>query len=97
MSKTVLFQTVQFSIGTLFSSIWLIDRTLSGATTPDQSGPAIDGNEGVLYSSRITATSPSDCLVSYPRHSLEKSYLSVEKQSVNSRAPADKTQKEYVP
>ena len=25
-----------------------IDRTLSGATTPGQSGPGSDGNEGVL-------------------------------------------------
>ena len=32
--QTVLFQTIQFSIGHLSnSSIWLIDRTLSGATT----------------------------------------------------------------
>ena len=31
-----------------FSSIWTIDRTLSGATTPNQSGPRSDGNEEVL-------------------------------------------------
>ena len=48
MSKAVLFQTIQFSISTQFSSIWLIDWTLSGATTPGQSGPGSDGNEGVL-------------------------------------------------
>ena len=30
------------------SSIWPIDRALSGATTPSQSVPVIDGNEGVL-------------------------------------------------
>ena len=30
------------------SSIWLIDRTLSGATTPGQSGPGSNDNEGVL-------------------------------------------------
>ena len=34
--KTVLFQVIQFSISTYFSSIWPIDRTLSGATTPSQ-------------------------------------------------------------
>ena len=34
--KTVLFQTIQFSISTQFSSVWPIDRTLSGATTLDQ-------------------------------------------------------------
>ena len=49
-----------------FSSIWPIDRTLSGATTPGQSGP---GSDGLPQSSSITGTSPSDCLVSYPGHS----------------------------
>ena len=46
--KTILFQTIQFSISTRFSSIWSVDRTLSGVVTPDQSGPGSDGNEGVL-------------------------------------------------
>ena len=57
MSKAVLFQTIQFSISTQFSSIWPIDRTLSGVTTPSQSGPGSDGNEGILcipQSSNIT-------------------------------------------
>ena len=66
---------------------------LSGATTPGQSGPGSDGNEGVLripQSSSIAGTSPSDCLVSYPGHSLGGgSYPSAEKQSVYSTAPAD--------
>ena len=31
-----------------FRSIWLVDRTLSAATTSGQSGPRSDGNEGVL-------------------------------------------------
>ena len=47
------------------SSIWPIDRTLSGATTPGQSGPGSNGNEEVFcipQSSRITGASPSDCL-----------------------------------
>ena len=82
---TVLFQTIQFSISTQFSSIWSIDRTLSGATTPDQSGPRNDGNKEVLcipQSSNISGTSLSDCLVSYPRHSAGM-------QSVYSTAPAD--------
>ena len=30
------------------SSIWPIDRALSGATIPGQSGPGNNGNEGVL-------------------------------------------------
>ena len=67
--QRVLFQIIQFSISTQFSSIWLIDWTLSGATTPGPSGPGNDVNEGVLripQSSSISGTSPSDCLVSYP-------------------------------
>ena len=48
MTKTVLFQTIQFSISTQFSSMWPIDSTLSGATTPDQSGPGSDGKRGVI-------------------------------------------------
>ena len=59
--KTVLFEAIQFSISTQFSSIWSIDRSLSGATTPSPSGPWSDGNKGVLgipVSSRVTETSP---------------------------------------
>ena len=57
------------------SSIWAIDRNLSGAITPAQSSPGSDNNEGVLcipQSSSITGTSPSDCLVLYPEHLLEE-------------------------
>ena len=49
------------------------DRTLSGTTTPGQSGPGSNGTEGGTphsQSSSITGASPSDCLVSYPGHSL---------------------------
>ena len=56
------------------SSSWPIDKTLSGPTTPGQSGPWSDGNEKVFclpQSSSITLDSPSDCLMSYPGHSLE--------------------------
>ena len=82
MSK--LFRTIQFSINMQFkyknsklskpwfSSIWPIDRTLSGVTTPGQSGPGSNGNKGVLcipQSSSNLGTSPPDCLVSYPGHS----------------------------
>ena len=78
-----------------FSSIWPIDRTLSGATTPGQSGSGSDGNEGVLCipeSSCITGTSPSDCLVSYLGHSFGGgSYPSAEMPSVYSIAPANWT------
>ena len=93
MWKTVLFQAFQLSISTQFSSIWPIDSTLSGTTTPNQSGPGSDDNEGVLripQSSNITETSPSDCLVSYPGHLLEEVfYPFAETQSVYSTAPAE--------
>ena len=49
MSKAVLFQVIQFSISTQFSFIWPIDRALSGATTPCQSGPGSNGHEEVLH------------------------------------------------
>ena len=76
-----------------FSSIWPIDKTLSGATTLDQSGlGANEDTERVLHipqSFSITGASPSDCLVSYPGHSLRESYLSAVMQLVYSAAPAD--------
>ena len=51
------------------NSIWPIDRTQLGATTPGQNGPRSNDNQGVLHipqKSSITETSPSDCFVSYP-------------------------------
>ena len=48
-------------------------RTLSDAITLGQSVPGSNGNEGVLHipqSSSTTGASPSDCLISYPGHSL---------------------------
>ena len=60
------------------SSIWPINRTLSGTTTPSQSGPGSDGNEGVHHipqSSNITGASPSDCSMSYPGHSFKRALL----------------------
>ena len=59
------------SISIQFSSISPIDRTLSGATTLSQSGP---GEMAMVLcitpSPSISETSPSDCLVPYPGHSL---------------------------
>ena len=58
--------------------------TISGATTPGQSEPRSDGNGGVLHisqSSSITETSPSDCLVSYPGHSLEEGLTLLQRSS----------------
>ena len=34
-------------------SIWLIDRTLTGTTTPGQSGPASNDKEKVLHIPQI--------------------------------------------
>ena len=64
--------TIQSRISTQFSSVWPIDRALSGTTTPNHSGPGSDVNEGVLcipQSSSITEASPLDCLMSYRGHS----------------------------
>ena len=69
------------------SSIRLINRTLSGATTPGQRGSGHDGREDELCipkSSSCAETSPSDCLILYAGHSLEESYPSAEIQSVYS-------------
>ena len=52
MPKTVICQTIQFSISTQFSSIQLIDKTLSVDTTAGQSGPGNDGNIRVHWISR---------------------------------------------
>ena len=82
MSKTFLFQVIQFSINTLFASIWPKDRALSDVTTPGQSGLGSDGNKGVLripQSSSITGNSPSHSLVSYPGHSLRWGLTSLQR------------------
>ena len=68
-----------------------MDRVLPGATIPGQSRPGSNGDEGVVripQSPSITGTSPSDCLVSYPGHSLGGSYPSAKEQSVYFTAPA---------
>ena len=54
--------------------------------------PGSNGNDGVLHlppNSSITGTSLSDCLVSYPGHSLGWSYPSAERQKVYFTAPAN--------
>ncbi len=55
------------------SFILTIDRALSGATIPGQSGSGSNSNEGVLcipQNPSITGASPSDSLVSYLGHLL---------------------------
>ena len=74
------------------SSIWPIDGTLSSTTTPSQSEPESNGNEGVIsfLQSYKTEASRLDGLVSYPVHShWWASYPSAEMQSANSTVPAD--------
>ena len=90
MSKAVLFQRIQFSMSTLFGSIWPIDWILSGATTLGQSGPGSDGNEGAL---RIPQNwNLTIRLFSYPGHPYgEGSYFSKKMKSVYSTAPANRT------
>ena len=83
MSKTVLLKKIQFCVSTHFSSIWPIDRTLSGPATPSHKWPGSDGNEGILC---ILQMEPY-CLVSQPEHSFGKSYPSVEVHSVYFTAP----------
>ena len=53
-------------------SIWPIDRALSDATTPGQSGLRSNSNEGVLHIIKISKAggSPLDGLISYWRHSV---------------------------
>ena len=59
--QTVLFRIIQLRKSHLYayslsdSSVWPIDRTLSGSSTPSQSGPGKDGNEGVLWISKAPA------------------------------------------
>ena len=64
------------------SSIWPIDSTLSGVTTPGQNEPGSDGIEGVfciLQSSNICGASLSDCLVSWSGHLLERGLTSLQR------------------
>ena len=76
-----------------YSSIWPIDKTLSGANTLHQSGPGSNGNEGVLcipQNSSSTGVSPSHCLMPYLGHiwwGVVNPFA--QNQSVYSTAPAD--------
>ena len=58
------------SVICLYTLFYLIHR--SGPTILGQSGPGSNRNEGVLHIPQIfkAGTSPSDCLISYPEHSL---------------------------
>ena len=91
--KTFLFQAIQFNISTQFSSIWLIYRTLSGATISSQSGPWSDGQwTGTMHSPKLqhywNLTIRLFCVISKTIVG-GGSYPSAEKQSVYSIAPAN--------
>ena len=76
--KTVLFQTIQFNISRQFKFYLTRRQTVSVASTPGQSRPRSDTNEGVLnipQSFSITGISPSDCLVSYTGQLFESGNL----------------------
>ena len=73
-------------------SIRPIDRTLLGATTPNQSGPGSNDNEGYStfpYYRNLTIR----LFISYLGRSLGKFYPSAEMLSVYSKAPADRANK----
>ena len=79
--KRVIFRmNIQFS--TQFNSTWLLDRTLSGATTPGQSGPGSDGNERVLHFPKAAALQET-------RHQIVKCHKQDTALSVYSVSPAD--------
>ena len=61
--NTIFLQT-QFFYELMFWSIYPIDGTLTGATTPGQSGPGINGNERVLHipQGSRNGTSPPDAV-----------------------------------
>ena len=84
-SSCVFLSAVRVSIDTSSVGRLLASESLS-------SGPGSDANKGVLHipqTSSITGTSSSDCLVSYPGHSLGESYPSAKMQLVYSTAPAN--------
>ena len=74
-----------------FSSIWPIDRTLSGAITPGQSEPRSDRNKGYsTYPKAPALQEPHhDNLVIYPRHLSVESYSFAEMLSMYSAVLAD--------
>ena len=73
------------------SSFLPIDRTQSGATTPEQREHGSNGNEWVHHISQISKTGifPSDGVISYLAHSLVGVLPLAEMQTVYSKATAD--------
>ena len=80
----------------LYSSIWLIDETLTSTTTLVQSGTGSNGNEGIVHILQYSQISWSDGLASYPEHSLGVYYPSAEMQSAYYTVPANWASKLFV-
>ena len=79
------------------SSIWPIDRNLSGTTSPGQSLLGNNENKEILPIPQISKARalPSEGLLSYPGYlHVGVAYFSAEMQSVYSTALADLTEKE---
>ena len=74
----------------LNSSVRSIDKTLTCTSTPGQSKPGSNSNEGVLHilQSSRTGASPSNSLISYPGYLVQerRSYPSAKLQSAYSTA-----------
>ena len=88
---TVLFQTIQFNMSTLSSSICTIDRTYQ-VLSPGQSGSGSDGKKGVFcipQSYSFPGAWSWDCSASYTGPILGESYPSAEMQSVYSAIQVD--------
>ena len=85
---------ISYLLAHIVCFIWPIDRSLSGATTPGQSKPERNSNEGVLHIPQISkaGVSPLDGLMLYSGHLLGGSH-SAEMQLVYSTAPADWAEK----
>ena len=55
------------------SSIWPIDKSLTGTLTPRRSGPESNSNEGAIHIPQtVTGTSPSDA---FQCHTQDTSYI----------------------
>ena len=96
--QTVLFQTIQFSMSFIYTQFKYKTTLFDLQIEPNQVLPLqarVDlgamAIKGYRQSPSITGASPSDCLVSYPGHSLVGwgSFPSAEMKSVYSIAPAD--------
>ena len=59
------------------SSIWPINRTLSGYTTSGQKGPGSNGNERVLHISQSSKTEDTHWQGSYPSAKMQLMYSTV--------------------